>query len=742
MNEPSTSSSLSQPAPVPGAFELLHSGVQRQLWQMQWTNLRPLQVDAIRYLLQTEGDAILSAATASGKTEAAFLPVLSKIAAQPRGSVRVMYVGPLKALINDQFGRIEELCNHLDVPVHRWHGDVPASKKAKLVQNPGGVLLITPESLESLFINRSSALRSLFGGLEFVVVDELHSFLDNERGLHLRSLLSRLNGVAVLPFRRIGLSATIGDAGVAKRYLATDHPDRVEVICDSGTSRETKFRIHAYRESAAADSDDLRRADDPDSIGPSEDTLRIAADIVRHCSGHANLVFANRKSDVEEYADGCALVASRQGLRDAFLVHHGSLSAEIRRDTEETMKDGTTATTFCSSTLEMGIDIGSVHAVGQIGPPSSVASLKQRIGRSGRREGESQTMRVYVLCRRVDHRPSLFDRLHLGLVQSVAVTELMLEGWVEPASPPVCDLSTLTQQIISLIAQHGGTRADQIFDALCVKGPFRDIERRLFVLLLRNLAARDVIEQADDGMLILGLLGEKLRKDKGFYAVFPTPEEYAVLHDGRVLGSVQSAYDVGDHLLFAGRRWQITDVDEALRQIRVIRARGRKPPPFNGNGAEIHPRVRQKMRDVLMQAGTYTYLNADGIQLIKEARTAALDAGLFDSSVIELGPQKSALLTWTGTRIQRTLQAGFSNIFKEPEDEDIALVFDVGATELRDHVDESVMRSQDSMQLARLMPQRRARKYDWLLDDDLLDVSVSRGLIDVDGAAEVLRALA
>jgi ATP-dependent Lhr-like helicase len=170
---------------------------------MQWTNLRPLQVDAIRYLLQTEGDAILSAATASGKTEAAFLPILSKIAAQPRDSVRVIYVGPLKALINDQFGRIEELCNHLDVPVHRWHGDVPASKKAKLVQNPGGVLLITPESLESLFINRSSALRSLFGGLEFVVVDELHSFLDNERGLHLRSLLSRLNGVAVLPFRRM-----------------------------------------------------------------------------------------------------------------------------------------------------------------------------------------------------------------------------------------------------------------------------------------------------------------------------------------------------------------------------------------------------------------------------------------------------------------------------------------------------------------------------------------------------------
>lgn len=191
--QPASDSPLNPPSPsgVP-AFDLLAPGVQRQLYAMGWPSLRPIQADAIRAFSGTGNDLLIMAETAGGKTEAAFLPVLSAISDEPSGSVRALYVGPLKALINDQFGRLEDLCTHLEVGVHRWHGDVPASRKAALVKEPGGVLLITPESLESLLINRTGHLERLFGGLRAVVIDEVHSFLEGERGLHLASLLVRL----------------------------------------------------------------------------------------------------------------------------------------------------------------------------------------------------------------------------------------------------------------------------------------------------------------------------------------------------------------------------------------------------------------------------------------------------------------------------------------------------------------------------------------------------------------------
>src|SRR3989304_1916356 len=183
--QPETSDSAA--GAVTEAVSLLAPGVQRQLWRMGWTQLRGIQVDAIRTVTQTDRHCIIAAETASGKTEAAFLPILSKICNEPTGSVRAMYVGPLRALINDQFRRVEDLCGYLEIPVFRWHSDVEVSSKKKLLRLPGGVLLITPESLESLFVNRSSQLPALLGGLRFVVIDELHAFLGSERGLHLQS---------------------------------------------------------------------------------------------------------------------------------------------------------------------------------------------------------------------------------------------------------------------------------------------------------------------------------------------------------------------------------------------------------------------------------------------------------------------------------------------------------------------------------------------------------------------------
>jgi ATP-dependent Lhr-like helicase len=746
----------SPPAAAKPAFELLHPGVQRQLWQMRWTNLRPLQVEAIRALARPSGDVILSAATASGKTEAAFLPILSQIADEPTGSVRAIYVGPLKALINDPFSRVEELCTYLDIPVHRWHGDVPASKKAKLIESPGGVLLITPESLESIFVNKSGHLRSLFGGLRFIVIDELHSFLSSERGLHLRSLLCRLVPKFESPAqcRVAGLSATLGEPGDAQRFVRPDDPDRAALLRDTGPEKEIKFKIHAYRVQPyrpEADVDDDAVNEPPANEGGTagdnaralvEDLIPLASDIVTHCAGSANLVFANVKALVEEYADTCAEVAKKRGLRDLFLVHHGSLSAEIREDTEQTMKGGALATTFCSSTLEMGIDIGSVRAVGQIGAPYSVASFAQRMGRSGRRDGEPRIMRMYVQCEEPDAKSSLFDRLHLELIRGIALTELMLSGWVEPASPPVCDLSTLTQQIISVIAEIGGIRALELYHRLCVAGAFRDVEKPLFVRLLRNLAARDVIEQVPGQHdLILGLVGERLRKEKGFYAVFPTPEEFTVLNDAQVIGTIQTAYDEGEHLLLAGRRWQVLQLDRERREIHVAPAKGKKLPLFGGKGGDVHPRVRQMMMQVLSSADAYGYLDSNAKALLGEARGVAAAARIFDSPVVPLGPSAAALFTWTGTKIQRTLDTALAVGGIKARDEGVAFTCELDPDQLRERVGRYLATALDATALARASTPARHRKYDYLLDDDLIVESWVRGSLDVAGAGEVLRSI-
>ncbi|MCA9092496.1 MAG: DEAD/DEAH box helicase [Planctomycetaceae bacterium] len=428
--------------------ELLAEPIRRSLWRMGWQSLRPLQKQAISALLQDRGDLILSARTASGKTEAAFLPILSDISAQPLGSIRALYVGPLKALINDQFRRLEELCEYAEIPVHKWHGDVSGDRKRKLAERPGGVLLITPESMESLFINRSSLLTKLFHSLSFVVIDELHAMLGKERGSQLRSQLFRLQRHAVSEPRLIALSATMGDLDAAARWMRPDCPERVRILKDESGNKAIRYRIHSYL-SDRRESDDLR---DPERETPQQ----FHEDVYQNFRGSKNLIFANSKSMVETLTDRLNELGRSHGTGEEFLIHHGSLSREIREETERLMQADRAYTTVCSSTLELGIDIGNVRAVGQIGPCWSVSSLVQRLGRSGRHDHEAHQMRIFILAEAPDGRSTLEDRIYPDLLQSIAMTELMRERWVESPNVFPIDLSTLVQQVLSFIAETGG----------------------------------------------------------------------------------------------------------------------------------------------------------------------------------------------------------------------------------------------------------------------------------------------
>jgi ATP-dependent Lhr-like helicase len=383
--------------------------MQRWVYDQGWTSLHDAQEQAIGPILDGERDVIISAATAAGKTEAAFLPICSSLAHAresspaerqvdgwtdhdpwkerptrvPRG-VEVLYVSPLKALINDQFERLELLATTADVVVTRWHGDVSGTSKRKLLENPSGILLITPESLEALFVNRGNQVAKVLGGLRYVVVDELHSFLSSARGAQLQSLLARVEAVIRRSPPRIALSATLGDLPAAARFLRPSDPPRVLIIASGGAGSELQLQLRGYRETQPRVSErDARKIQDEGGSVEVEDLLSgdylaIADHLYRTLRGAHNLVFANSRRNVELYADLLARRSEMEMVPNEFLPHHGSLSKELREDVEAHLKDRTRpVTAVCTSTLEMGIDIGSLASVGQVGVPPSVASLRQ-----------------------------------------------------------------------------------------------------------------------------------------------------------------------------------------------------------------------------------------------------------------------------------------------------------------------------------------------------------------------------
>lgn len=365
---------------VSKAFLQLDPRIQHYLWSEGWGALREVQEQAIPLILPGDQDVIVAASTASGKTEAAFLPALTHLLQQPEEGL-IVYISPLKALINDQFGRLERLCENLDVPVWPWHGDITATSKRRFLQKPHGVLLITPESLEATLCNRGTSIAALFKRTAFFIIDELHAFIGTERGKQLQSLLHRIETTLGHNVPRIGLSATLGDMNLAAEFLRSD---RAAAMVDSpSTGGQLLILVKGFEEPPAKDGQ--RRKNDPEAeLAPAA----IAEHLFKVLRGSNNLVFPNSRREVERYTHLLNKLCEQTKVPNEFWPHHGNLSKEIRYETEVALKQRERpASAVCTSTLELGIDIGAVKSVVQIGTPPSVASLRQRLGRSGRREG-------------------------------------------------------------------------------------------------------------------------------------------------------------------------------------------------------------------------------------------------------------------------------------------------------------------------------------------------------------------
>jgi len=712
------------------AFGRYHRRVQRWIYDQGWARLRDVQERAADVVIEGARDVIISSATASGKTEAALLPICSALAGQPEAvaGLGALYVSPLKALINDQYDRILDLCGSLDIPVHRWHGDAPAAGKAQVLRSPAGLLLITPESLEALFVRRGERVRRVFSGLRYVVVDELHSFIGTERGAQLQSLLHRVDLAAGRRVPRIALSATLGDLGTAAEFLRPGHGTEAATVTSAEPGGEIRLQVRGYLDPITPARPDTEPAD----------RASIADHLFRTMHATDNLVFANSRAAVETYADMISRRAVHAGARAEFLAHHGSLSKEIREHVEERLKDpATPVTAICTSTLELGIDIGSVDSVGQVGAPPTVTALRQRLGRSGRRPGRPSILRIYVAERELGPGSNPTDLLRAELFQSVAMVELMLAGWYEPPDATGLHLSTLIQQILSVTAQHGGATAGQLFDVLCARGPFDRVGRANFATLLRDLGRHDLIQQQDDGLLLPGGAGDRLVNHYSFYASFRTSQDYRLVADGYTLGSLPVDRPIlpGTLLIFSGARWRVLSVDVAQRVIELTAAEAGRPPVFPGCGGEIADEVRRTMRRLYSTTVIPRYLDPVAKTMLAEGRAAFGDSGYGTSVIVASGPD-AALFPWRGDRIMNTLAVVLAGQGRRVGQDGLAIT--VG-----DCTPEELWRlvrtlgagpRPDPVWLAGTVRAKVHEKYDRYLGAELLDAAYAARALDVPGA--------
>jgi ATP-dependent Lhr-like helicase len=608
------------------AFELLSEPIRKYIREKRWEQLRPIQAAAIERIMSTEDNYILASRTASGKTEAAFLPILSKVNFK-EGGVKVLYISPLISLINDQFYRIEDLCKDLNVTVTKWHGEAKKSDKDKLLKQPEGVVLITPESLEAMFVNKPYHIRQLFSNLQYVVIDEIHSFIGSDRGTQLKSLLYRLQKANVATFKIIGLSATIGDYTEAKKF--TGDETNTKVLLDrSGKDVAASFR---YFEN--------KKIDLP---------LELLKDLYMETKDHKALIFPNSRGRAEEIAVKLKKISDRVNGHGHYFSHHSSVDKEVREYIEHFAKNNTryNFSIVCTSTLELGIDIGTVDEVIQIDTTHSIASLIQRIGRSGRREGEQSKLVLYAT-----HPWSL--------LQSLSCWLLYQEGFIEPPEISEKPYDILLHQALSITKGHSGMPIKDLMNQLKDNFAFSSIDPSEIEEIVNHLITIDFLEKLQSDVII-GVEGEKIVNSRDFYSVFKTEENFKVLSGSNKIGEIPISPQVrdGENILLAAQVWKITYIDFDAKKIEVIKAFDGKKPMFFGSGSITHTRIREKMFEVLCTDTLYDVLEQGGQTQIDILRREFSKFNIKNRSCerpLLISQQHAELFTFSGTKVNRAI---------------------------------------------------------------------------------------
>ena len=777
-------------------FDRFAPFIQDFVYAHDWGSLRAIQVAAAEAIFDTDAHVLLTSSTASGKTEAAFFPILTELWERPSVSVGAIYIGPLKALINDQFYRLQDLCQEADIPVWHWHGDVSASHKARLMRKPSGILQITPESLEALLLHRHSHVPKLFCDLRYVVIDEVHSLLRGDRGGQTLCLIERLSRLAGVSPRRIGLSATIGDARavgdllsfgtgrptviprveaagqrwrITMEHFYTQGPQAAELASGErapvpGTPQHVDAIVEEVRDpslaaaglpnpqaSAPAAAPDIEMPGEGATYEEAGERAPAAADpgigyIFEHTRGHKCLVFSNSREDCEAVCSTLRSYCEATGEPDRFLIHHGNLSASFRETAEELMRDEELALTTCTTaTLELGIDIGRLERAFQIDAPFTVSAFLQRMGRTGRR-GSPPEMRFVMREDPPEPRSMVAETVPWKLLQGIALVQLYLEErWVEPPRLDRLPYSLLYHQTMATLAGSAEMTPSELARSVLTLPFFSRISTDDYRTLLLHLIESDHIERTESGGLIVGLAGERVVNNFRFYGVFVESEEYTVRSESQELGTVVQPPPIGEKLAIAGHVWIVEDIDHKRRIVECTQVKGKVPAYFGECPGDIATKVLVRMRQALTEQRDYPYLSDNARARLLNARTVAMYAGIGRDFLINLGGDMWALFPWLGTyaflalervvKLRMPAELGIKGIdVSRPYFMQFRMRAD--ADEFMDALQTIFAQDFDPMELLYPAEVPVFEKYDEFVPPELVRKGFAYGVLDVDGARE------
>lgn len=607
-------------------IDRLHPHLQHAIiHDLGWRSLRAVQELTIDAVL--DGcNAVVLAPTAGGKTEAAIFPLLSRILSEDLKPVAVLYICPIRALLNNQEERLQAYARMVGLQVFKWHGDVADARRQRFRQSPAHVLMTTPESLEVMMISERIDAQSLFSGLSAVVIDEVHAFSADDRGAHLASLLERLSAFCGRDIQRIGLSATVGNPHVIGEWLRGSSQRSFRLV----DPPRLKSKRHLHIELCAG-------------------IAEAAKGIGQLARGKKSLVFVESRSKAERVAHALS------GSGVEVFIHHSSVSRADRTQAEEQFASGHNTAIVCTSTMELGIDVGDLDQVIQVDAPASVASFLQRLGRTGRRADTHANCTFFCLSSE-------------SLLQSIALLRLADKGWVEDVHPVTHAMHVLAHQVMALILQEGGISRHKLLPWVEAAYPFTSIRAERAYELIDSMLAREILYEAD-GLLSLGRRGEHLYGRKNFfelYAVFTAPPVMRVQHGKEEVGYVQAhfAYMHDAHkgpLCFrlAGRAWEVGQIDWAKGILHVRPAEYGRVPNWLGLPGVLSMDLCQAMMDVLLhEQRELSWLSREAaVELIslRESYAGLLEEG---TAPLENLPDGTQWHTFAGGAVNRLLAAG------------------------------------------------------------------------------------
>ena len=547
------------------AFDRLHPALQHHIVNsLGWKALRQLQEDAIGPLIDGH-HALLIAPTAAGKTEAAFFPILSRMLTEEWRGTSVLYVSPLRALLNNLEVRIREYCTMIGRQVALWHGDIGDSARQRIMAEPPDCLMITPESLEVILVSRRWNKRRAFGGVRVAIVDEIHSFAGDDRGWHLLAILERITKLAQREIQRIGLSATVGNPPQLLEWLAG--------ACDGPGTVITPNDASASHANIALD-----------DVGSLENAATVIARLHR---GEKRLVFCDSRSEVE-------LLGRRlRGLGVETYLSHSSLSLEERVSAETAFAQNSNCVIVSTSTLELGIDVGDLDRVIQVGAPWSVSSFLQRLGRTGRRPGAGRNFLFLATSRD-------------AFLRAAGIARLYAEGYVDPVRPPPMPLHIFAQQLMALALQEGGIGVPSWRDWIGRMPGFAALDQADTERVIKHMLSSEILS-ISDGILWFGQKGEKRFGRRNFMELLSsfTSEPLFTVQFGRQhLGSVDRAsfilrHDKPQVVLLGGRSWIINQIDWKNRMLFVEPSAEDGKSRWLGNGQPLGFELCRAIKDVL-----------------------------------------------------------------------------------------------------------------------------------------------